>query len=293
MTAELIVTNARVLTMDDAHPRAEAVALAGDRILAVGTRAEVEALAGPQTQVIDGRGRTLLPGFFESHLHLVLGGAELAHLQLSGVYGPEALARAFRAFAAAHPDRPLLMAQGADYGMLDHPLSRHDLDAVIADRPIAMTAYDHHTVWANTAALRAAGLLQGAATAAGARGGDGGGRHRHRRAARVRGLRPGDRAGRRGAALPRHRHGGRARAGALGRRARGGPRQDRRRAGALRGPRHHLDGEHGRQPLHAGPAARDAAGGGADRARQGAVPLQAADGPARTGTRRGDDAGFR
>ena len=164
MTADLIVTNARVLTMDDAHPRAEAVALAGDRILAVGTRAEVEALAGPQTQVIDGGGRTLLPGFFESHLHLVLGGAELAHLQLSGVYGPEALTRAFRAFAAAHPDRPLLMAQGADYGMLDHPLSRHDLDAVIADRPIAMTAYDHHTVWANTAALRAAGLLQGAAT---------------------------------------------------------------------------------------------------------------------------------
>ena len=130
----------------------------------------MEALAGPATEVIDARGRTLLPGFFESHLHLVLGGAELAHLQLGGVYGAEALAAAFRDYAAAHPDQPLLMAQGADYGMFGgRTITRHDLDAVIADRPIAMTAYDHHTVWANTAALKAAGLLQGAACPRGMR----------------------------------------------------------------------------------------------------------------------------
>ena len=74
---------------------------------------------------------------------------------------------AFIAFAAQHPDRPLLMAQGADYGMLDHPVTRHDMDAIIADRPIAMMAHDHHTVWANTVALRAAGILHGANTPAG------------------------------------------------------------------------------------------------------------------------------
>ncbi|WP_291338123.1 amidohydrolase [Albidovulum sp.] len=126
-------------------------------------RAEVEALAGPATEVIDCKGATLLPGFVESHLHLVLGGAELAHLQLTHADGEAALARAFRAFAAEHPDRPLLMAQGGHYAMLDHPMNRHDLDAIIADRPIAITAHDHHTVWANTAALTAAGLLHGAA----------------------------------------------------------------------------------------------------------------------------------
>ena len=168
MLPDLIVTNARVLTMDDANPRAEAVALAGGKILAVGRRAEIEALAGPATLVIDAQGRTLLPGFFESHLHLVLGGAELAHLQLTGVYGAGPLGAAFRAYAAAHPDKPLLMAQGADYAMFGgRAITRHDLDAVIADRPIAMTAYDHHTVWANTAALVAAGLLHGAAMPAG------------------------------------------------------------------------------------------------------------------------------
>ena len=167
MQAETILTNAKVLTMDESRPRAEAVALAGGRILAVGNRAEVEALTGPATRVVDAGGRTLLPGFVESHLHLVLGGNELSQLQLGGVEGFDALARMFRAYAMQNPDLPLLMAQGAAYEILEHPVTRADLDRVIGDRPIAMMAPDHHTVWANTAALRAAGLLQGAEMPAG------------------------------------------------------------------------------------------------------------------------------
>ncbi len=162
MQAEKIITNAKVLTMDEARPRAEAVAWGGGHILAVGSRAEVEALAGPATRVVDAGGRTLLPGFVESHLHLVLGGNELSQLQLGGVEGFEALAAAFRDYAAQNPDLPLLMAQGAAYEILDHPVTRADLDRVLGDRPIAMMSPDHHTVWANTAALRAAGLLNGA-----------------------------------------------------------------------------------------------------------------------------------
>jgi predicted amidohydrolase YtcJ len=165
--AEMIITNAKVLTMDPPRPHAEAVALTGGRIVAVGGRAKVEALAGPGTCVVDAGGRTLLPGFVESHLHLVLGGNELSQLQLGGVEGFEALAQAFRAYGAANPDLPLLMAQGAGYGILGHPVTREDLDRVIADRPIAMMSPDHHTVWANTAALTAAGLLHGAGMPAG------------------------------------------------------------------------------------------------------------------------------
>lgn len=167
MFAETIITNAKVLTMDEARPRAEAVAFAGGRILAVGDRAEVEALAGPDTRIVDAGGRTLLPGFVESHLHLVLGGNELTQLQLGGVSGFEELARLFRDYAAKNPTLPLLMAQGAAYEILEHPVTRHDLDRVIADRPIAMMSPDHHTVWANTAALEAAGILQGAEMPAG------------------------------------------------------------------------------------------------------------------------------
>lgn len=160
--AEMIITNAKVLTMDEGRPRAEAVALGGGRILAVGSRGEVERLAGPGVRVVDAGGRTLLPGFVESHLHLVLGGNELSQLQLGGVAGFDDLARAFRAYAAQNPDLPMLMAQGAAYEILDHPVTRADLDLIIDDRPIAMMSPDHHTVWANTAALEAAGILDGA-----------------------------------------------------------------------------------------------------------------------------------
>lgn len=162
MTPDLILTDARILTMDDHNPRAEAIAFGNGRVVAVGTRRDIEAMAGAGTRVIGCSGRSVLPGFVESHLHLVLGGAELTHLQLGGVKGAADLAGAFRAFALLHPHAPLLMAQAADYAILGRPVTRHDLDAVIADRPIAMSAADHHTVWANTAALRAAGILHGA-----------------------------------------------------------------------------------------------------------------------------------
>ncbi|HVG48578.1 MAG TPA: amidohydrolase [Rubellimicrobium sp.] len=160
-TADLIVTNARVLTMDDDAPRAEAVAVAGDRILAVGQSTEIEALRGPGTQVIDAREATLLPGFVESHCHLFYGGAELGHLPLTGVMGFDAVDRAVRAYAAANPDVPVLVAQGADYAIFGRVATRADLDAILPDRPLAFVAGDHHTVWANTAALHAAGLLHG------------------------------------------------------------------------------------------------------------------------------------
>lgn len=162
MTPDMILTNASILTMNPAHPRAEAIAIGQGRILALGQRQEIERLALSETKIVDCGGATLLPGLFESHLHLVLGGAELAHLQLIHIEGIEPLARAFRDFAASHPEHPLLMAQGGHYSMLDHPMTRHDLDAIISDRPIAIGAHDHHTVWANTAALKAAGILEGA-----------------------------------------------------------------------------------------------------------------------------------
>jgi predicted amidohydrolase YtcJ len=166
--ATLIVTNARVLTMDPARPRAEAVAVAGERLLAVGSRAEIEALAGPATRIIDGHGATLLPGFSESHMHLFSGAGELDHLSLFGVVGFAALAARVEAYAAERPDEPVLFAQGADYTLLGaEPMTRHHLDRILADRPLALVAPDHHTMWANTAALQAAGLLHGRALRAG------------------------------------------------------------------------------------------------------------------------------
>ena len=165
MNADLILTNARVLTMDPDNPRASAVAIAGDRILAVGDDEAMRALSGPATRVIDAGGATLLPGFVESHLHLFSGAYGETLLQLAGVTGFDALKRAVEDFAAANPDAALLFAQGADYALLGpgRTPDRHALDAICPDRPLIVMAYDFHSAFANTAALKAAGLLQGRA----------------------------------------------------------------------------------------------------------------------------------
>lgn len=161
--ADLIVVNGRVLTMDEARPRAQAVAVAGGRIALVGTDDEVRALAGPSTRVIDAAGGSVLPGFIESHIHLFMGAAELVHLQLFGVKGFEALAEKLAAYAASRPNDRVLFAQGADYTILGEgvPLTRQHLDRIVPDRPVALVAPDHHTMWANTRALEMAGLLHG------------------------------------------------------------------------------------------------------------------------------------
>ncbi len=161
--ADLVVTNARVRTMDERRPRAEALAITDEVLTAVGSRAEVEGRIGPETRVIDAKGATVLPGFFESHLHLGLGGAELAHLQIGDMQGTAQITAAVRDFAARTPGTGMLMAQGGLHTMLDAHVDRHALDAMVADRPLAIMAKDHHTVWANTAALKAAGLLAGRA----------------------------------------------------------------------------------------------------------------------------------
>ena len=164
MKASLIFVNARVLTMT-LPARAEALAVSGNRILALGTEGEIRALAGPETRVIDAQGATLMPGFVESHLHLFSGAYGQTLLQLGQTQGFEAMKAAVQAFAAANPEAGLLFAQGASYEILGkgQALDRHVLDQMCPDRPLAVMAYDFHTLFANTAALHAAGLLQGRA----------------------------------------------------------------------------------------------------------------------------------
>ncbi|MER8605471.1 amidohydrolase [Mesorhizobium sp. M1233] len=161
--ADLIVTNARVLTMDEGNPTAEAVAIKDGNILAVGDRRTIEALKGPATKIIDAQGGSVVPGFIEAHMHLFGGAAELDNLHLQGVHGFDALSDAIRAYAAARPNAKLLLGAGVDYTILskEEPVTRHHLDRIIPDRPFAMSASDHHTMWANTKALELAGILHG------------------------------------------------------------------------------------------------------------------------------------
>ncbi len=167
--AELVIINARVLTMDTAMPRAEAVAVKDGNILLVGSNAAIQGLIGQKTKVIDAGGSSVLPGFSENHMHIFSGAAELEHLQLGGISGIEALGRAIRLYAEARPDLPFLFAQGCDYAVLGQGrmLDRHRLDSILPDRPILVMASDHHTAWANTSALELSGILHGKALSPG------------------------------------------------------------------------------------------------------------------------------
>jgi predicted amidohydrolase YtcJ len=162
-TADLINRNARVLTMDETAPKAEAVAIVGNRILAVGGNDEVMALAGGSTRVIDAKSATVMPGFNEAHMHIFMGSLSLVQLNLHAVHGFDAMKSAILDYAANNPDEPVLLAYSADYGILGElgPTTRHHLDAILPDRPFMMYAPDHHTAWANTAALKLADLLHG------------------------------------------------------------------------------------------------------------------------------------
>jgi predicted amidohydrolase YtcJ len=163
-TADIIISNGRVLTLDPDAPRAEAVALSGGKVIAAGSNAGIERLRGPHTRVIDAKNGSVLPGFSENHMHLFSGAAELDHLQLTGVKGLAALTEAVRTYAASRKTQKVLFGQGTDYEILGHGegLTRRHLDEILPDQPIVVFAPDHHTAWANTPALELVGILHGA-----------------------------------------------------------------------------------------------------------------------------------
>ncbi|MAV47298.1 MAG: amidohydrolase [Alphaproteobacteria bacterium TMED89] len=164
-SADIMIINARALTMDPARPHASVIAVKGRHIMAVGDD-ELTTLKDGQTQIIDAGGGTVVPGFIDSHVHLFGGSGELDCLNLAHTTGEAALTAAVRAESLRKPDDALLYAVCGNYTMLgpDKTLDRHALDRVMPDRPFAIMAADHHTVWANTKALEMAGILYGGPT---------------------------------------------------------------------------------------------------------------------------------
>ena len=164
MQADIVIRNAAVYTVDEANPTAEVVAVRGKQIVYVGDEAGTTGVIGEATRVIDGQGRTLLPGLIDTHYHLLWGSMTLYGAQLYKVDSLDALRDELQAWADANPDAPFVIGEGMTYGVPDiaTPLTRHHLDAMIADRPIILTAYDQHSCFANTLALEMAGILHGA-----------------------------------------------------------------------------------------------------------------------------------
>src|SRR5215204_5421839 len=101
--ADLVIVNANVRTLDAKRPTAEAVAVHANRIIAVGTSAEVRRLAGPRTRVVDARGALLLPGFNDAHVHFISGGFQLSSVDLRDAATPQEFAARIRRFSEKLP----------------------------------------------------------------------------------------------------------------------------------------------------------------------------------------------
>ncbi|MFD7320394.1 amidohydrolase [Streptomyces sp. NPDC059875] len=158
--ADLVFTHGPVHTGDPARTRATGLAVTGERITAVG-HDDVRELIGPSTEVVDLRGKLLLPGFQDAHIHAVSGGTELAECDLSGTVGVEDYLTLIREFAEAHPDRPWITGGGWSMESFEGGLpTRQLLDTVVPDRPVYLLNRDHHGAWANTRALELAGLTR-------------------------------------------------------------------------------------------------------------------------------------
>lgn len=157
--ADLVLTGGHVHTVDRSRPRAEAVAVRGERIVAVGSAADVAPHIGPRTRVVDIGGRLLLPGFQDAHVHPISGGVDRLQCDLRGSRGREAVLATIRAYVAAHPDEEWIVGSGwymADFE--NGTPRREDLDAIVPDRPVFLPNRDGHSAWVNTKALELAGI---------------------------------------------------------------------------------------------------------------------------------------
>jgi predicted amidohydrolase YtcJ len=158
--ADVVLLYGKLWTVDRTHPEAEALAVWRGRIIAVGSDAEVRRLIGLGTRVLDAGGRRVVPGFYDSHVHLLGAGLALARVQLKDAADEAEFGRRLREFDRKLPrDRWLL---GGDW---DHDrtfagrLPTADLlDRCVPDRPAFLRRYDGHMALANTRALRLAGI---------------------------------------------------------------------------------------------------------------------------------------
>ncbi len=158
--ADLVFLGATVEAIAERDAPADAVAVRGGRIVAVGGRDQVREHVGPRTNVVELNGETLLPGFQDAHVHPIEGGLLADRCDLHEL--PESAAAyldAIRAYADAHPDRPWILGSG--WALPAFPMGqpgRELLDGVVGERPALLWSNDGHCAWVSTAALRVAGV---------------------------------------------------------------------------------------------------------------------------------------
>jgi predicted amidohydrolase YtcJ len=160
-TADVVIKNAHIYTVDAGQPWAEAVAVKGDRILHVGRNRDIQRYIQNSTKVIDAGGRMMLPGFIDSHLHVKIGGGKNV-LRIANADTLAEIQQQVRGFSDSHPELKWIEADGWNYSAFPNGTlpKAHDLEGLTGGRPAFLVAYDYHTIWMNREALREFGITR-------------------------------------------------------------------------------------------------------------------------------------
>ncbi|MEW5991251.1 MAG: amidohydrolase [Chloroflexota bacterium] len=160
VTPDLVLYDGHIRTMEPGgRTKPSAISISGDRILGLGTDADILAQRGPGTRVIDLCGRTVTPGFTDAHCHPVFGGLRRVECSLDRFSSVEDHLAAVAAFAAANPERAWISGDGWSLDTFPGGIPRRELlDAVVPDRPVYLSNRDGHGAWVNTRALELAGV---------------------------------------------------------------------------------------------------------------------------------------
>ncbi|HSE41586.1 MAG TPA: amidohydrolase, partial [Acidobacteriota bacterium] len=157
--ADRIFVNGKIWTGDDKRPVAEALAISGDKIVAVGSSEEIRRLVSKDTAIIDLKGRLVVPGFQDSHLHFP--GDPINSVKLDGLETLESFQKTLAEFAKTHPDLNWITGGGWGYSAFpNQTVDKKYIDAVISDRPVYVSERDGHMGLANSKALEMAGITR-------------------------------------------------------------------------------------------------------------------------------------
>jgi len=156
--ATLIVQNANIWTGNSQQPQANALAISGDTIVAVGSNEEIKKFKGASTKIIDAQGHFVTPGFIDSHVHLLDGGFTLSSVQLRDAKTPEEFSQRIEAFTKTVPKGTWIIGSdwdGSEWGELP---SKHWIDSLTPDHPVFLARFDGHIGLANSLAMKLAGI---------------------------------------------------------------------------------------------------------------------------------------
>jgi predicted amidohydrolase YtcJ len=160
VSADLVLVNGKLWTVNSKQPEAEALAVWRDRMIAVGTSADIQKLVGSKTRIIDLKGQRVVPGFYDSHVHLLGSGLALARVQLKDAKDEAEFGRRLQEFDQKLPkDRWLLGGDWDHDRAFDGHLPGAELvDKYVRDRPVFLRRYDGHMALVNTKVLKLAGI---------------------------------------------------------------------------------------------------------------------------------------